>query len=79
MKHPFVRLFFASSVIVSLLFSSQAALAKDNFKICWSIYVGWMPWEYGDTSGIVDKWADKYGIEIDVVQINDYIDRKSVV
>lgn len=74
MKHPFVRLFFASSVIVSLLFSSQAALAKDNFKICWSIYVGWMPWEYGDTSGIVDKWADKYGIEIDVVQINDYIE-----
>ena len=42
--------------------------------MCWSIYVGWMPWEYGDASGIVDKWADKYGIEIEIVQINDYIE-----
>jgi NitT/TauT family transport system substrate-binding protein len=33
-----------------------------------------MPWEYGDSSGIVKKWADKYDIEIDVVQINDYIE-----
>lgn len=74
MKHPLLRNLIAISVISSFLFSSQAALAKDNFKICWSIYVGWMPWEYGDTSGIVDKWADKYDIEIDVVQINDYIE-----
>jgi NitT/TauT family transport system substrate-binding protein len=33
-----------------------------------------MPWDYGERSGIVKKWADKYGIEIDVVQINDYIE-----
>ncbi|MGM0449301.1 MAG: putative urea ABC transporter substrate-binding protein [Pseudomonadota bacterium] len=50
------------------------ALAKDEFSVCWSIYVGWMPWDYGDAEGIVDKWADKYDIEIDVVQINDYIE-----
>src|SRR5690606_690667 len=41
---------------------------------CWSIYAGWMPWEYADSSGILDKWADKYGIRIDVVQINDYVE-----
>nr|WP_245800982.1 putative urea ABC transporter substrate-binding protein [Halomonas utahensis] len=50
------------------------ALAKDEFSVCWSIYVGWMPWDYGDAEGIVDKWADRYDIEIDVVQINDYIE-----
>ena len=33
-----------------------------------------MPWDYGESSGIVKKWADKYDIEIDVVQINDYIE-----
>lgn len=60
-------------VLVALL-TSQHALAKDKFSICWSIYVGWMPWEYGDSSGIIKKWADKYDIEIDVVQINDYIE-----
>ncbi|MGB1466414.1 MAG: putative urea ABC transporter substrate-binding protein [Alcanivorax nanhaiticus] len=50
------------------------ALAKDSFSICWSIYVGWMPWDYGAQQKIVDKWADKYDIKIDVVQINDYVE-----
>ncbi len=57
-----------------LLLSSPASFAKDSFSICWSIYVGWMPWYYGDAEGIVNKWADKYDISIDVVQINDYIE-----
>ncbi|MED5387220.1 MAG: putative urea ABC transporter substrate-binding protein [Pseudomonadota bacterium] len=49
-------------------------LAKDSFSICWSIYVGWMPWDYGAQQKIVDKWAEKYDIDIDVVQINDYVE-----
>jgi len=51
-----------------------AAEAKTKFRIAWSIYVGWMPWGYAAEAGIVSKWADKYGIEIEVVQINDYIE-----
>ena len=56
--------------------SSQPAEAakKESFRIAWSIYVGWMPWAYADEMGIVKKWADKYGIEIEVVQINDFIE-----
>lgn len=56
--------------------AGQPAMAakKDSFKIAWSIYVGWMPWAYAADKGIVDKWAKKYGIEIEVVQINDYIE-----
>ncbi|WP_035015516.1 putative urea ABC transporter substrate-binding protein [Catenovulum agarivorans] len=61
------------ALLLALTLSNQS-IAKDKFSICWSIYVGWMPWEYGDSSGIVKKWADKYNIEIDVVQINDYIE-----
>ena len=53
---------------------SPSVMARDSFQICWSIYVGWMPWAYADQQGIVDKWAKKYGIEIDVVQINDYVE-----
>jgi len=62
------------TALITSLFLSTSVLAKDKFSICWSIYVGWMPWEYADSKGIIDKWADKYGIEIDVVQINDYIE-----
>lgn len=60
-------------VFVSL-FSAMANAERTKFSVCWSIYVGWMPWGYGADEGIVKKWADKYDIEIDVVQINDYIE-----
>ncbi|BFM19481.1 putative urea ABC transporter substrate-binding protein [Gilvimarinus japonicus] len=62
-----------SIAAVALLLSAQAQ-AADSFKVCWSIYVGWMPWGYGAEQKIVDKWADKYDIDIEVVQINDYIE-----
>jgi NitT/TauT family transport system substrate-binding protein len=48
--------------------------AKKKFKIAWTIYVGWMPWGYAQDHGIVKKWADKYGIDVELVQINDYIE-----
>ena len=54
--------------------AAPGAHAADPFRICWSIYVGWMPWAYGAEEGIVSKWADEYDIEIEVVQINDYIE-----
>lgn len=47
---------------------------RTEFSIGWSIYAGWMPWPYAEQSGIVDKWADKYGLEIDIVQVNDYVE-----
>ena len=50
------------------------AEAKKDFKVAWTIYVGWMPWGYAADSGIVKKWADKYGITIEVTQINDYVE-----
>jgi NitT/TauT family transport system substrate-binding protein len=62
------------ALALGLLAASGAAEAKDSFKIAWSIYVGWMPWGWAADNGVVKKWADKYGIEIEVVQINDYVE-----
>ncbi|WP_442778549.1 putative urea ABC transporter substrate-binding protein [Cobetia sp. L2A1] len=67
----------AATITGALLLSaalSPQAMAKDSFSVCWSVYAGWMPWEYVDTQGIVDKWAKKYDIDIDVVQVNDYVE-----
>ena len=36
--------------------------------------MGWMPWGYADSAGIVEKWGKKYGIDIEVVQFNDYVE-----
>jgi len=47
---------------------------RNSFKVAWSIYVGWMPWDYAQSSGILKKWADKYGIKIELTQINDYVE-----
>lgn len=62
------------SLLLTVFLLSSTGMARDNFSVCWSIYVGWMPWGYGAEQGIVQKWADKYDITIDVVQINDYIE-----
>jgi NitT/TauT family transport system substrate-binding protein len=78
MKHLLTKLALACSLACWTLMAANPgqALAEErtSFKIAWSIYVGWMPWAYADEMGIVDKWAQKYGIEIEVTQINDYIE-----
>lgn len=65
-----------ATVGLGLPLTSAPALAeeKSEFKVCWSIYVGWMPWGYLQDSGIMKKWADKYDIDVEIVQINDYVE-----
>jgi NitT/TauT family transport system substrate-binding protein len=48
--------------------------AKTEFNIGWSIYAGWMPWAYADKTGILKRWGDKYGIKINLIQVNDYVE-----
>lgn len=54
--------------------AQQDAAPRHTFSIGWSIYAGWMPWPYAQKAGIVKKWADKYGVEINFVQVNDYVE-----
>src|SRR5690606_1476833 len=63
-----------TALVIPTAFLIPTSHAQDKFRVCWSIYVGWMPWGYGADQGIVDKWVKKYGIDIEVVQINDYIE-----
>ncbi|XLY89545.1 putative urea ABC transporter substrate-binding protein [Ectopseudomonas mendocina] len=65
---------FAAAGLAALLSFSAHAEKKDSFSVCWTLYAGWMPWGHASTSGIIDKWAKKYGIDIDVVQLNDYVE-----
>jgi NitT/TauT family transport system substrate-binding protein len=59
---------------IALAGSPAEAAPKTSFKVAWTIYAGWMPWGYAVEQGIVKKWADKYGITIDMIQMNDYIE-----
>jgi NitT/TauT family transport system substrate-binding protein len=62
------------AALAAVLSVNAHAEKKDHFSVCWTLYAGWMPWGYASTSGIVDKWAKKYDISIDVVQLNDYVE-----
>ncbi len=56
------------SLSISLLAITTArpvvAQQKPSFTVGWSVYVGWDPYYYMGKSGILKKWADKYGISI---------------
>ena len=64
---------FCSCLLALLLLQPAHAAETRPFKVCWSIYAGWMLWGYMAEQGIVDKWAKKYGIEIQVEQVPDYV------
>jgi len=69
MKHILI---IAIAVIMIAGVMDRQVEAKPKFKVAWSIYAGWMPWDYAGSSGILKKWADSCGIEIELVRM-DYV------
>src|SRR5215470_1942564 len=63
----------AVAVSVGAAELSGAAAAEAPFRIAWSIYAGWMPWGYAAESGIMKKWADRYGIAVEITRVDDYL------
>jgi NitT/TauT family transport system substrate-binding protein len=60
-------------LLLSFLWSTTA-VAADKFRVAWSHYTGWEPWAYSQNAGILKKWGAKYGIEIELTLINDYVE-----
>src|SRR5205809_8026968 len=60
----------ARFVCLFLLLTTSAAAQKPAFTVGWSIYAGWTPYHYLVKSGILKKWADKYGVTIKVQRID---------
>ncbi|HEY6345801.1 MAG TPA: putative urea ABC transporter substrate-binding protein [Bryobacteraceae bacterium] len=59
-------MFKKSLRLLLLVCCTLAAQQKPSFTVGWSVYVGWDPYYYMNKSGILRKWADKYGINIRV-------------
>lgn len=68
-----MRSLLTAMLCACLLGAPTTQAAPKTFKLCWSIFAGWMPWGYAAEQGIVKKWADKYGIDIQVQQVPDYV------
>ncbi|PYS48473.1 MAG: nitrate ABC transporter substrate-binding protein [Acidobacteria bacterium] len=54
---------FAAGIVAQRTLVAQQ---KPSFTVGWSVYVGWNPYYYMAKSGILRRWADKYGIDIKV-------------
>lgn len=65
---------FLHLLLVLLVLVPLSLPAKESFRVAWSHYTGWEPWGYADQAGILKKWADKYGIDIELTLVNDYIE-----
>ncbi|MBI4964188.1 MAG: lipid kinase [Desulfomonile tiedjei] len=62
-------------VLVTLMCCSTGMVAAaPTFRVAWSHYTGWEPWQLASDKGILKKWADKYDIKIELVLINDYME-----
>jgi len=57
-----------------LAFAALSASAQTKYSIAWSHYAGWEPWAYMQQAGILDKWAKKYNIAIELTLVNDYVE-----
>src|SRR5450432_3699160 len=56
----------AMLLLAVTLVPSTAQADTPTFTVGWSVYAGWNPYFYMQKSGILKKWADKYGIVIKV-------------
>jgi len=54
--------------------AATGCYGAEKYRLAWSHYTGWEPWGYAYDNGIIKKWADKYGIQIEVTLVNDYIE-----
>ena len=71
--HGFLKFILVILASLCIAHTATASEKKTSFTIAWSIYAGWMPWGFAGDKGIVDKWAKKYGLNIKIVQVNDYV------
>ena len=66
-----LKLALAAAAALTL---AAPAAAQSKFRVAWSHYTGWEPWGYAQSTGIMKKWASKYGIDVDIVLVNDYVE-----
>src|SRR6266700_3033020 len=68
-RTPVARFLLVVSVaiasVVACVLPANAA-ERPTFTVGWSVYAGWNPYFYMARSGILKRWADKYGVVIKV-------------
>lgn len=68
------RIFALSALAMSTMLPTLPAFATETYKVCWSHYTGWEPYALLESTGILQKWAKKYDVNINITLVNDYVE-----
>jgi NitT/TauT family transport system substrate-binding protein len=68
----FVSMCLALVASLGPVTAAESPKAPKKLSLAVSIYAGWMPWYYANETGILKKWADKYGVDISMKYM-DYV------
>ncbi len=72
MRLPKLLALLASAASIAFTAPAQAQ-EKDTFRVGYVVYVGFMPLAWMRAEGLMEKWGEKYGIDVELIQINDYV------
>src|ERR1700760_526056 len=64
LKRSLSVFFFLVAIAGCFTLVAPARAENPTFTVGWSVYAGWNPYFYMQKSGILKKWADKYGVTI---------------
>lgn len=70
----FVTMLVAAVATMLAPVGSASATDKPTLRLGWIVFTPWLPLSYAQQSGVLKKWADKYDVNIELVQFNDYIE-----
>lgn len=68
----FVSMCLALVASLGPVTAAESPKSPKKLSLAVSIYAGWMPWYYANETGILKKWADKYGVDISMKYM-DYV------
>ena len=63
-----------SILAVSLFVMGGQVEAASKTKIAWSHYTGWEPFGVMQSSGILARYAEQFGVDVEMVFVGDYVD-----
>lgn len=70
------RLTLGPALLFTLLLATVTGpvQARESYSVAWTLYAGSMPLAYAEENDILEKWGDRYGFDLEAVQMNDYVE-----
>lgn len=73
----FIKLAGSLALAGLMAATSLSANARDSYRVAWTIYAGSIPLAFAQDKGILKQWGDKYGFDLEAVQLNDYMEAQT--